>query len=81
MLHLLKTFNTIWNIGDDRQNVDPNIEYALRINHAGRNILEGSRDDARTLPLLVWPILLAREMLKQIWIYILVLCRTVYFEI
>jgi len=68
ILSFLQTFNTVCNLGGCKGgDYDPDVEYALRINHAGRNIVEGSGD--RPLPLSVWPIVLERSFEKSGHIY------------
>ena len=53
MLSLLETFNSIYNLeGCSVHSYDSDVEYALRINHAGRRIVECGRGD-RPLPLSV----------------------------
>jgi len=61
ILSLLETFNTISNLGfiGSKVHAYSDVEYALRINHAGRRIVEGSHD-ATLLPPSVWPIALER---------------------
>jgi len=64
ILIFLKTFNTVCNLeGFKKDDYDPDVEYALSINHAGRNIVEGNGD--RPLPLSVWPIVLERSFEKS----------------
>jgi len=68
ILSFLQTFNTVCNLGGcEVGDYDPDVEYALRINHAGRSIVEGSVD--RSLPLTVWPIVLERSFGKSGHIY------------
>lgn len=64
MLSFLKINNTLHNIGGPYYGpyYDPEIEYALRINTAGRSIIEGSASGSggRSLPLSMWPTVLER---------------------
>ncbi|VEU36052.1 unnamed protein product [Pseudo-nitzschia multistriata] len=70
MLSLLKTFSTIINLGKFHEgDYDPDVEYALRINHAGRSIIEGETD-VRCLPLSIWPFLLEKAFRNSYWIYV-----------
>ena len=68
MLSVLKKFGTVssmedtvsswWGVTAGEHCYDSSIQYALRINDAGRILLEGTNDTA--LPLSVWPTLLER---------------------
>jgi hypothetical protein len=74
ILSLLKSYNTIHSLGcgDFDANYDSDIEYVLRINHAGRCIVECSnrKEDHRPLlPLSLWPIVLERVYKKSGHIY------------
>ena len=76
-LRFLRVFKTIHNLGssgscccehgcDDLYGSD--IEFALRINHAGRRLVEfdGDNDDkGRSVPLSLWPTLLERSYAKS----------------
>jgi hypothetical protein len=74
IISLLKNFDTIYNIGGpSSDSYDSNIAYELRINHAGRSIVEGSASGGisggRSLPLSVWPALLERAANRSNDIY------------
>jgi hypothetical protein len=74
MLSFLQSCSSIHNIGGcKRSNYDSDIEYLLRINHAGRsNIVKGDTDgsgDRRSLPLSMWPTVLVRAYEKSYQIY------------
>jgi len=66
LLSFLETYNTISNLGT--HNYGSDVEYALRINHAGQGILEGGCC-VRYIPLSVWPIVLARAYDRSDKIY------------
>ena len=82
VLSFLQTFNTVCNLGScyEEGDYDPDIEYALRTNHAGRRIVEGSGDD-RPLPLSVWPIYCleqkdpSKNRIRILRVFILLLLR------
>jgi len=68
LLSFLQTFNTICKLGVC--DYDPEVEYALRMNQAGRGIVEvGGGTDNRSLSLSVWPIVLERSYSKSSEIY------------
>ena len=67
LLSLLDSFNTIYKLGyKDEVDYDSDVEYALRINHAGRSIVKGGD---HSLPLSVWHIILERSYQKYGGIY------------
>jgi hypothetical protein len=49
----------------------PKVEYALRINHAGRSLLiqDSNNNDNRSIPLSVWPIVLKRAIDKSVDVF------------
>ena len=67
LLSLLKSVSNIYNLSG--YGYDSDVEYMLRINHAGRRILEGSRSGGRSFPLSVWPTVLERAFNKSNNIY------------
>ncbi|OEU21535.1 hypothetical protein FRACYDRAFT_235160 [Fragilariopsis cylindrus CCMP1102] len=82
MLSFLESYNSIYSIWscesacgkyvDIDYWYDSDIEYALRINHAGRSIVECSNrkeDHHSSLPLSLWPIVLERAYKKSGHIY------------
>jgi len=75
MLSFLQSCSSIHNIGGYKRsnNYDSEIEFALRINHAGRsNIVKGDTDgsgDRRSLPLSMWPTVLVRAYETSYQIY------------
>jgi len=66
ILSLLETFNTISSLGHlgKEGHAYSDVEYALRINHAGRRLVEGSHV-ATSLPRSIWPIVLERVIKKS----------------
>lgn len=69
LLSFLRTFNTIYNLGVCSCNSD--VEYALRMNQAGRRVVEVGDVGAgnRFLPLAGWPAVLERSYAKSGEIY------------
>ena len=69
ILSLLQTINTVYNLeGRWKDDYVPDVEYALRTNHAGRSIVESRVD--RSFPLSVWPIVLERSFKNSGHIYV-----------
>jgi len=59
MLSLLKVFNAVCTLKIyGEEHFDSDVDYALRINDAGRSLVEGGNDEL--LPLSVWPTVLER---------------------
>jgi hypothetical protein len=74
IISLLKNVDTIYNIGgSSSDSYDSDVAYELRINHAGRSIVEGSASGGisggRSLLLSVWPTLLERKASRSNDIY------------
>jgi hypothetical protein len=67
MVELLETCNNIVGIGGHRNDYGADIEYALKINQAGRSIVgKGCGSDSRkTVPLSLWPTILERAYEKS----------------
>ena len=60
LLSFLETYNTIYDLGDISGRFNSkDVKYALRINHAGRSIVE-SRGNMKPLLLSMWPNLLEK---------------------
>ena len=58
----LESYNTIYSleVSAFNANYDSDVEYALRINRAGRSIVECGGSEGRLFPLSLWPIVLGR---------------------
>jgi hypothetical protein len=82
LMTILRTFKGICNLGACYiDQYHPDIEYLLRINHAGRRLVEGSIDDdddhdhdgnnnkQPPIPISLWPIILERSYKKSNQIY------------
>ena len=78
LLSFLGTFNTIHTLGiEGGKHYDSDLEYALRINHAGRRIVvkvdggsNNNNDDGKTIvPSSLWPTILERAYEKSLDIY------------
>ena len=71
MLSFLESYSTVYYLGDKYLfRLDPDIECALRINHAGRKIVvenggSGSSGGSRSLPPSLWPTILERAYEKS----------------
>ena len=66
LLSFLQRFHTIWDIyGFSTEPDDSDIDYELRINHAGRKILEDGSVGSRSLPLSLWSTILERSYKKS----------------
>jgi hypothetical protein len=68
-MSLLKNCNSIYNLGGDKEDYPADLEYELRINHAGRSIIEVGCDDNRSIPFSLWPTILERAYEKSHQIY------------
>jgi hypothetical protein len=64
MLSLLESYNIIYSLGVRRHYTDSDIEYALRINHAGRSIVEYSDSGDGRLPPLHYGLLSWKERIR-----------------
>ena len=70
VLSLLDTFNGISNIGISEYScLDPDIEYVLRINHAGRKYMTNNNNNNSSKSILtnraLWPLILERAYKKS----------------
>ena len=71
MLSFLESYSTVYYLGDKYLfRLDPDIECALRINHAGRKVVvenggSGSSGGSRSLPPSLWPTILERAYEKS----------------
>jgi hypothetical protein len=66
LVSFLQRFHTIWDIyGFHTESNDSDIDYELRINHAGRKILEDGSVGSRSLPLSLWSTILERSYKKS----------------
>jgi len=66
LVSFLRTFNTVCHLGVyyvDSYGSD--VEHALRINHAGRRIIEGGGHHVGSIPLSLWPTILERAYDKS----------------
>jgi hypothetical protein len=69
-MSLIKTCSTIYNLGGcNKADYPSDLEYELRINHAGRNIIEVVGNDSRSVPISLWPTILERAYEKSHQIY------------
>jgi len=65
LLSFLRIYNNIYNIGGFSEgDYSSDVEYALRINHAGRSIVEGG-GCVGSIPLSLWPTILVRAHEKS----------------